>query len=69
MKILLVGSKHNSSIENMYFDAFKFLKKKINFLNFKSFIELNLIEKISYKLFPNFFLFINFKKLKKKIKI
>jgi hypothetical protein len=68
MKILLVGSKHNSSIENMYFDAFKSLKKKINFLNFKSFIELNLIEKIIYKLFPKFFLFINFKKLKKKLK-
>ncbi len=68
MKILLVGSKHKSSIENMYFDAFKSLKKKIYFLNFKSFIELNFIEKIIYKIFPNFFLLINFRKLKKKLK-
>ena len=67
MKILLVGSKHKTSIEKMYFEAFKSQKKKIFFLNFKSFIEFNLIEKIFFKLFPNFFSFTNFKKLKKEL--
>lgn len=67
MKILLVGSKHKTSIEKMYFEAFKSQKKKIFFLNFKSFIEFNLIEKIFFKMFPNFFSFTNFKKLKKEL--